>query len=1317
VKAPTLDDRKFVDLLRQVTQLAEESAPEWWARVPDDLGMVLAAIYAHNLEVLLARLNRVPEKNLLAFLDLIGVGRLPPGTAQAPIVFSLAPTAGASGFVPQGTQVATVQTETQPAVIYETQQDLNVVAAQLSTSYIIEPAKDRFSDRTLAVTGQEQAVFPPFQGDRPIDHLLYVGGDPLLLMQRPGQLILTFQLAAALNAAKLQELFQAVKWQVSKGGDWPLPAPKFGLVGADPVSAFTLTFDGFPGAEVTTLSGPGLAAPLSNRWLRGQLDQPISGFPIATSLKANTLSATINQLAETGGSGLLPDQAHTNTTPLDFTKEFYPLGQNPQVGDTFYLASTEAFAKTAAGVSDQVIIDLGVRGADAKLTWHYWRKEGKWGRLEVDDQTGSFSEDGKISFRLPGDAELISLPGQQETPRVFLLRASIETGSYHRAPAIRRFQVELTNTSGQTVTAVPIGFASDYPVANPVLPNGSLNRDLVGLDLNDVFLPFGPLPNAGQTFYFTLPPNTQPNSQVTASVQLTPPPRVTLAWEYLGQNGWTPLTVNDNTGNLTRPGQINFTRPANFAPGEVNGQRNYWLRARLVGGYYGRPMEFVPVTPADPSKGFKPRPGSGALNAPLISSIRLFYSAQNQSPPVVTQNLFSLVQPTAGGYQPFVPVAETEPTFYLGFDRKLPNSAVNLYFVAPPRQFVEKILLLPGPEEMRAELPEEVAAEPKLTWEYWSGSQWAELAVVDETKRLTESGVVQFIGPADLVELAKFEPTPRYWIRTRQVAGGVEYAPWLSGVFLNAVQVVQATTIQNELLGSSNGRKNQVFRFSKSPVLPGQRLLVREPERPPAEEANQIKAEEGQDAVQIKETESGAEEVWVRWREVKSLNLSGPRSRHYTLERITGEIRFGDGVHGLVPPEARDNLVGEAYRAGGGPEGNQPAGAISQLKSSIPYIAAVSNPLPADGGSAAETLLAAQERGPQTLRHRGRAVTAADFEWLARQAASTRVARAKCLPNRNRELDFEPGWATLIIVPGGKEKKLLPSVELIRAVEDDLATRSLATLTGLTPTRINVIGPGYVPVEIRAEVVPVSLAQADVVRQAVLVALDRFLHPLTGGPDGEGWAFGRDVYLSELYAAFEALPGVEHVRSLSFKPTVATLPLKFLGAAAATYPAGTALTVNMAQGVLQARLVEPLAAGASAAMVVLFREGERVKLTPKNEDDGLPIETTVRSISGSTLLVDPFPVRQPGAVGSPVISVDGAAASFLTIGLAPGTLVNSLTVQGFAPGQMVTSSDYPSLSLQVAGDGANQQLELGQRLRVPEFYLVYSGAHTASVAL
>src|SRR5262249_13704250 len=148
-----------------------------------------------------------------------------------------------------------------------------------------------------------------------------------------------------------------------------------------------------------------------------------------------------------------------------------------------------------------------------------------------------------------------------------------------------------------------------------------------------------------------------------------------------------------------------------------------------------------------------------------------------------------------------------------------------------------------------------------------------------------------------------------------------------------------------------------------------------------------------------------------------------------------GTVRCGDGARGLVPPAGRDNIVCAVYRAGGGSAGNQPAGAINQLKTAIPSIKLVTNPVAADGGADAEPLAAVPERAPQMFHHRGRAVSAADFESLALEVEGTRVARARCLPGRNRDLLPETGWVTVVVLPRGTDKKLLPSSELVAELE------------------------------------------------------------------------------------------------------------------------------------------------------------------------------------------------------------------------------------------------------------------------------------------
>ena len=217
------------------------------------------------------------------------------------------------------------------------------------------------------------------------------------------------------------------------------------------------------------------------------------------------------------------------------------------------------------------------------------------------------------------------------------------------------------------------------------------------------------------------------------------------------------------------------------------------------------------------------------------------------------------------------------------------------------------------------------------------------------------------------------------------------------------------------------------------------------------------------------------------------------------------------------------------YQAGGGIDGNVAAGAITQLLSSAPFVQGVSNPRAADAGADGERLDEVYTRGPQTLRHRRRALSAQDYELLAREA-SPGVAAARALPATAPNGRPAPGWVTVIIVPQSREPEPQPSLELRDAVQAHLLARAPATVAA---ERLAVIGPTYLPIGISTAVVPQVLGAAGAVEDAVRHALARFLHPVTGGPGGRGWSFGRAVYLSDVAALLESLAGVDPVEDLN----------------------------------------------------------------------------------------------------------------------------------------------------------------------------------------
>src|ERR671933_2688511 len=120
IPPPKLDDRSFHDIVEEAISMIPRYCPEWTNHNPSDPGITLLELYAWMTEMVIYRLNKVPEKNFLTFLDLIGVRLKPPEPAK--VVLELTPSEGAEGerLVKKRTQVATLQGAGVEPVTFET---------------------------------------------------------------------------------------------------------------------------------------------------------------------------------------------------------------------------------------------------------------------------------------------------------------------------------------------------------------------------------------------------------------------------------------------------------------------------------------------------------------------------------------------------------------------------------------------------------------------------------------------------------------------------------------------------------------------------------------------------------------------------------------------------------------------------------------------------------------------------------------------------------------------------------------------------------------------------------------------------------------------------------------------------------------------------------------------------------------------------------------------------------------------------------------------------------------------------------------------
>jgi predicted phage baseplate assembly protein len=239
-----------------------------------------------------------------------------------------------------------------------------------------------------------------------------------------------------------------------------------------------------------------------------------------------------------------------------------------------------------------------------------------------------------------------------------------------------------------------------------------------------------------------------------------------------------------------------------------------------------------------------------------------------------------------------------------------------------------------------------------------------------------------------------------------------------------------------------------------------------------------------------------------------------------------GEICFGDGISGRVPPGGSSIKV-EKYRIGGGEEGNVPAGSAWMMGDEKKQGLSISNFKAAEGGRGAETVEEAKVRFLKELKIPYRTVTSRDFEYLAVNTPGLRVAKAKAIANYRPESGEVLGHVTVVVIPftplTGMEKPPEPSDEFKKIICDHLDAHRLLG------TGLRVVGPIYVRVGVQVSLSANEGHDEASLRTAVAHGLDQFLDPVKGGEAGDGWPVGRPVYRSEVLDRIQKINGVDCV--------------------------------------------------------------------------------------------------------------------------------------------------------------------------------------------
>lgn len=373
------------------------------------------------------------------------------------------------------------------------------------------------------------------------------------------------------------------------------------------------------------------------------------------------------------------------------------------------------------------------------------------------------------------------------------------------------------------------------------------------------------------------------------------------------------------------------------------------------------------------------------------------------------------------------------------------------------------------------------------------------------------------------------------WLRIRPSATTPAQFLWLG---INCAPVTQEEHITAELLPVGTGEPDQVVTLAQAPVLA--------------------------DSVTIAvTTPQGAV---TQWHPVSDLFLAGPEvpvpdlrlppgsptpppaeSKLFLVDAEAGQITFGDGAHGMRPPNQATMRADYDFCMGAA--GNVGPQSIS-TSPVLPAGFTVSNPIRTWGGADAETPDEGEKQISRYLQHRDRLVTAYDFEVIALRTPGVEIGRVEVLPAFHPDLSTgrggdAPGAITLMLIPSFdpiSPDAPSPGNDFIDAVCSYLDTRRLIT------SEVFLRGPEYVGIWVSVGIQVLAGLNAGPVRDAVKAAILGFLAPTTGGPQqlpddpavllsapqalNKGWPLGKSVIALELMAVAGRVAGVEFVQNV-----------------------------------------------------------------------------------------------------------------------------------------------------------------------------------------
>lgn len=603
ISSPVIDSRTGEQIVEQGKALAGAYTPDW---IPQqgDRGLAMLSLFGRLMEIVISRLNRVPEKSFLAFLDTSGISLLPPKAARAPVRFVPVEGAPDDGVAPAGTRIATVPPSGREPVTFESEKSLVVHRSRLVHLFTHDPGDDRYDNRGDVVDKNEKNEskdFRPFVGTTRILHRLYLAQDTLFRINHQTKLTLIFTLNS-MSPLFTNLLQQGLSWKIQSSGEQDI-TPPVAQVTPDPnARTITVVLD----SPLLTAIDATKADGVESFWVVAETKNALSRD------EANLNIESVHVISE--AEGIKPALAFFNTVPLDTKREFSPFGERPKTFDTFFLSIPEAFTKTGSRVTLQPSYRKGTAGSGGvELTYEFWNGIA-WETLgmmnnsgsvsgtvndtyDFVDTTNAFTAASSVNVNIRFDCPSIK-PEEVNGKKNYWIRVRITDGNYgtdakmtlvNTTPpsTLDKWLYTAPSFTPPTITSLTASYA--YTAGQDVTACKTKNNfAITTVNPAEAFQPFAAPAEDQPALYFGCDRAfaSRPVSlfiAVEESAFTTPP---TVVWEYCAGGEWNNLGVQDGTANLTESGTVEFIGPSDATAEILFGTPvpRYWIRARLEDG-------------------------------------------------------------------------------------------------------------------------------------------------------------------------------------------------------------------------------------------------------------------------------------------------------------------------------------------------------------------------------------------------------------------------------------------------------------------------------------------------------------------------------------------------------------------------------------------------------------------------------------------------------------------------------------------------------------------------------------------------------------